>query len=94
MGTLQRARRRDVMEWGAHDVSKLKPLVLKMSPSMSRIVTPLWMTTKVQICVFAVLLQRNQRNFSSSPFSMCLPTLCPLIFPKVIMSLMSLPPED
>lgn len=39
MGTLQRARRRGVMEWGASDVSKLKPLVLKMPPFMSRIVT-------------------------------------------------------
>lgn len=35
-------------------MSNLKPVVLKMPPSMSRIVTaPLWMTVRVQSCVIA-----------------------------------------
>lgn len=37
-------------------MSNLKPVVLKMPPSMSRIVTvPLWMTARVQSCVIAEL---------------------------------------
>lgn len=73
-------------------MSKLKPLVLKKPPSMSRIVpVPLWMTAKVQSCVIAALLQRNEPSFSLSPFfPLCLSAMCPLIFPKLIMRLVSL----
>lgn len=53
------------------------------------------MKVKVQSCVIAVLLRRNKPNFASSPFFFHVwEILWPLIFPKVIMSLVSLPPED
>lgn len=62
-------------------MSKLKPLVWKKPPSMSRIVpVPLWMTAKVQSCVIAALLQRNEPSFSLSPFFSCVSLLCALSF--------------
>ena len=93
---LKRDRRRGMMERAVSDMSKLKPLVLKTPPSMSRVVT----SPSVDDSQSAGLCHRRaapqkwtQFLIISPPFfsSTCLPALCPLIFPKVIMSRVSLP---
>lgn len=93
---LQRKRERvGVMVQGESDLSKLKPLVLKMPPSMSRTVTstniwkPKCRSVSLLRCCWEELHPISHHLFF---FSMCLPTLCPLIFPKVVMRLVSLPP--
>lgn len=70
MGTLQRARRRDVMEWGARDVSKLKPLVLKMPRSMSRIVTSTTMddNESADLCLCCAAPKKSTRFLIISLF--------------------------
>lgn len=82
--------RRDVREWGARDVNKLKPLVLKVPPSMSRVVTsPIMDDSQSADLCHCHAAPEKWTVFLTSPFFHASPSTVPSF-----MSFVSLPAKD